>query len=317
MTAFGPTTRYYKTIFLSDIHLGTRGCKAEMLLDFLKYTESETLYLVGDIVDGWRLKKHWHWPQPHNDVIQKLLRKARKGTRVIFIPGNHDEFARDYCDADFGDVELRREIIHEGADGRRYLVIHGDEFDGVVLYARWLAVLGDWAYVTVLELNHWFNVARRRLGLPYWSVSQYLKHKVKNAVQYITKFEDSMAELARKRGVDGIICGHIHHAEIRQVGEVLYCNDGDWVESCTAMVEHADGRMEIIDWTKVRDVSMVEVYRGRGRRKDVGSDTEPEPAEETVPLAQVREGTGQSPAPARGSGGGAEADRPRESSGMA
>ncbi|WP_299439608.1 UDP-2,3-diacylglucosamine diphosphatase [uncultured Rhodospira sp.] len=317
MTAFGPTTRYYKTIFLSDIHLGTRGCKAEMLLDFLKYTESETLYLVGDIVDGWRLKKHWHWPQPHNDVIQKLLRKARKGTRVIFIPGNHDEFARDYCDADFGDVELRREIIHEGADGRRYLVIHGDEFDGVVLYARWLAVLGDWAYVTVLELNHWFNVARRRLGLPYWSVSQYLKHKVKNAVQYITKFEDSMAELARKRGVDGIICGHIHHAEIRQVGEVLYCNDGDWVESCTAMVEHADGRMEIIDWTKVRDVSMVEVYRGRGRRKDVGSDTEPEPAEETVPLAQVREVTGQSPAQARGSGGGAEADRPRESSGMA
>jgi len=322
MTALGPTTRYYKTIFISDIHLGTRGCKAEMLLDFLKYTESETLFLVGDIVDGWRLKKHWHWPQPHNDVIQKLLRKARKGTRVIFIPGNHDEFARDYCDADFGDVELRREIIHEGADGRRYLVIHGDEFDGVVLYARWLAVLGDWAYVTVLELNHWFNVARRRLGLPYWSVSQYLKHKVKNAVQYITKFEDSMAELARKRGVDGIICGHIHHAEIRQVGEVVYCNDGDWVESCTAMVEHADGRMEIIDWTKVRDVSMVEAYRGGARRTGVGSDTEPEP-EGSVPLAQARDAMAQSSAPGRGGDSGAEdapgavVERPRESSGMA
>jgi len=258
--------RHYRTIFLSDIHLGTRGCKAEMLLDFLRINESDTLYLVGDIVDGWRLKKHWHWPQAHNDVIQKLLRKARKGTRVIFIPGNHDEFARGYCDANFGDVEVRREAIHEGADGRRYLVIHGDEFDGVVMYARWLAVLGDWAYMVVLEMNHWFNLARRRLGLPYWSVSQYLKHKVKNAVQFIAKFEEGMADLAQKRGVGGIICGHIHHAEIRPVGEILYCNDGDWVESCTAMVEHADGRMEIVDWTKVRDVSMLEAYRGGGRK---------------------------------------------------
>jgi len=265
MDAVG-ATRHFRTIFLSDIHLGTRGCKAEMLLDFLKVNESDTLYLVGDIVDGWRLKKHWHWPQTHNDVIQKLLRKARKGTRVVFIPGNHDEFARAYCDANFGDVELRREAIHEAADGRRYLVIHGDEFDGVVMYARWLAVLGDWAYMVVLEMNHWFNVARRRLGLPYWSVSQYLKHKVKNAVQYIAKFEESMAELAEKRGVGGIICGHIHHAEIRPVGNILYCNDGDWVESCTAMVEHDDGRMEIIDWSKVRDVSMFDSYRGGSRK---------------------------------------------------
>ncbi|MBB4284647.1 metallophosphoesterase [Roseospira goensis] len=287
MTALGATTRYYKTIFLSDIHLGTRGCKADMLLDFLRSTESETLYLVGDVVDGWRLKNHWHWPQAHNDVIQKLLRKARKGTRVIFIPGNHDEFARDYCDANFGDVELRREAIHEGADGRRYLVIHGDEFDGVVMYARWLAVLGDWAYVLVLELNHWFNVARRRLGLPYWSVSQYLKHKVKNAVQYINKFEESMAELAQKRGVDGIICGHIHHAEIRQVGEILYCNDGDWVESCTAMVEHADGRMEILDWTKVRDISMVEAYRSRGKKARAARRALEETSPDLAGLAQA------------------------------
>jgi len=273
MDAVG-ATRQYRTIFLSDIHLGTRGCKAEMLLDFLKYNESDTLYLVGDVVDGWRLKKHWHWPQSHNDVIQKLLRKARKGTRVIFIPGNHDEFARAYCDANFGDVELRREAIHEGADGRRYLVIHGDEFDGVVMYARWLAVLGDWAYMVVLELNHWFNIARRRLGLPYWSVSQYLKHKVKNAVQYIAKFEESMAELAHKRGVRGIICGHIHHAEIRPLGDVLYCNDGDWVESCTAMVEYDDGRMEIIDWSKVRDVSMFDSYRKSSRKSRAHSETE-------------------------------------------
>ncbi|MBB4314163.1 UDP-2,3-diacylglucosamine diphosphatase [Roseospira marina] len=296
MTAQAPTPRVYKTIFLSDIHLGTRGCKAEMLLDFLKATESETLYLVGDIVDGWRLKKHWHWPQAHNDVIQKLLRKARKGTRVVFIPGNHDEFARDYCDTQFGDIELKRELIHEGGDGRRYLVIHGDEFDGVVMYARWLAVLGDWAYVIVLEVNHWFNLLRRRLGLPYWSVSQYLKHKVKNAVQFITKFEEGMADLASKRGVDGIICGHIHHAEIRQVGEVLYCNDGDWVESCTALVEHPDGRMEILDWTKVRDVSMVEEYRRRPKRTKGGRGTAKAPTPAEV-MAQVDEGLVSRPAP--------------------
>ncbi len=265
--AKGDDPHHFRTIFISDVHLGTRGCKAEMLLDFLRRTESDTLYLVGDIVDGWRLKKHWHWPQAHNDVIQKLLRKARKGTRVIFIPGNHDEFARDYCDAEFGDVALRREAIHEAADGRRYLVIHGDEFDGVVLYARWLAVLGDWAYVMALELNHWMNVVRRRFGLPYWSISQYLKHKVKNAVQFITRFEQSMADLAQKRGVGGIICGHIHHAEIRSVGDVVYCNDGDWVESCTAMVEHPDGRMEIVDWTRVSDPRLLEVPRGRARRR--------------------------------------------------
>jgi len=258
---------HFRTIFISDVHLGTRGCKAEMLLDFLRRTESDTLYLVGDIVDGWRLKKHWHWPQAHNDVIQKLLRKARKGTRVIFIPGNHDEFARDYCDADFGDIELRREVIHEAADGRRYLVIHGDEFDGVVLYARWLAVLGDWAYVMALEVNHWMNVVRRRLGLPYWSISQFLKHKVKNAVQFITRFEQSMADLAVKRGVGGIICGHIHHAEIRHVGDVVYCNDGDWVESCTAMIEHPDGRMEIVDWTRISDPRLLEAPRARSRRR--------------------------------------------------
>ena len=257
----------YRTIFLSDIHLGTRGCKAEMLLDFLRRTESDTLYLVGDIVDGWRLKKNWHWPQAHNDVIQKLMRKGRKGTRVIFIPGNHDEFAREYCDADFGSIELRREAIHEAADGRRYLVIHGDEFDGVVLYARWLAVLGDWAYVMALEVNHWMNIGRRRLGLPYWSISQYLKHKVKNAVQFITRFEESMADLAHKRGVEGVICGHIHHAEIRQVGDVTYCNDGDWVESCTAMVEHPDGRMEILEWAKICDPALLNPPRPRRRRR--------------------------------------------------
>jgi UDP-2,3-diacylglucosamine pyrophosphatase LpxH len=300
--------RRYRTIFLSDIHLGTRGCKADLLLDFLRRTDSDTLYLVGDIVDGWRLKKTWHWPQSHNDVIQKLMRKGRKGTRVIFIPGNHDEFAREYCDADFGSIELRREAIHEAADGRRYLVIHGDEFDGVVLYARWLAVLGDWAYVVALEANHWMNVIRRRLGLPYWSISQFLKHKVKNAVQFITRFEESMADLAHKRGVEGIICGHIHHAEIRQVGDVTYCNDGDWVESCTAMVEHADGRMEILDWTKACDPALLNPPRVRGRRRK-GAAPVAVPELEGVPaIAAERAGPGAQDGAQAGAHAGATAE---------
>ncbi|MBK1664266.1 UDP-2,3-diacylglucosamine hydrolase [Rhodospirillum rubrum] len=277
LTAMTDFSRRYRAIFLSDIHLGTRGCKADILLDFLRQTESETLYLVGDIVDGWRLRKHWNWPQSHNDVVQKLLRKARKGARVVFIPGNHDEFARSYCDADFGDIKLMREAVHQAADGKRYLIIHGDEFDGVVKYAKWLAKVGDWAYVWLLEANHWFNVVRHRIGLPYWSLSKYLKHKVKNAVKYIDDFETSMAEVARLRGMDGIVCGHIHHAEIRPMGDVLYCNDGDWVESCTALVEHFDGRMELIHWSEERRFSMFQAYAdaragGGGGLEDEGAE---------------------------------------------
>lgn len=247
----------YRTIWISDVHLGTRGCKGEFLLDFLRRTESQTLYLVGDMIDGWRLKKNWYWPQAHNDVIQKLLRKARKGTDVIYVPGNHDEAARDYCDLHFGGVLVSREAIHTLADGRRMLVIHGDEFDVVVRYAKWLAVLGDWAYATLLAMNHWLNVCRRRLGYPYWSLSAYLKHKVKNAVEYIGNFEKALAEEAARRGVDGVICGHIHHPEIRSIDGVLYCNDGDWVESCSALVEHFDGQLEIIRWAEEVGVAPV------------------------------------------------------------
>jgi UDP-2,3-diacylglucosamine pyrophosphatase LpxH len=252
--------RRYRTVFISDVHLGTRGCKADFLLDFLRTVESDTLYLVGDIVDGWRLRRSWYWPQAHNDVVQKLLRKARKGTQVFFVPGNHDEFARAYVDNDFGHVRLLHDAIHETADGRRLLIIHGDEFDGVVLYAKWLALLGDSAYTLALTLNHWFNVVRRTLGLPYWSLSKYLKHKVKNAVSFIAKYEEAMADEARRRGCDGVVCGHIHHAEIRPIDGVLYCNDGDWVESCTALVEHFDGRLEIIDWSQERDFSPLDAY---------------------------------------------------------
>jgi len=247
--------RHYRAIWISDIHLGTRGCKADFLLDFLKHHESDVLYLVGDIIDGWSLKRSWYWQQSHNDVVQKILRKARKGTRVIYIPGNHDEFAREYTSHLFGGIELEARFIHETADGKKLLVLHGDEFDGVIKYARWLAVLGDYAYQFSLTLNRWVNQVRKRLGYPYWSLSAYLKGKVKNAVQYIDNFEQVVAEAAAHDGADGVVCGHIHKAEMRTIGNILYCNDGDWVESCSALVENADGKLEIIYWNQQLDAS--------------------------------------------------------------
>jgi UDP-2,3-diacylglucosamine pyrophosphatase LpxH len=252
MTHIGQIARY-RTIWISDVHLGTRGCKAEFLLDFLRHSESEYLYLVGDIVDGWRLgRRSWYWSQSHNDIVQKVLRKARKGTRVFYIPGNHDEWLRDYTTLQLGGVLLVPEALHVTADGRRLLVLHGDAFDGVARYARWLALLGDHAYEWALWLNHLFNVVRRRLGYPYWSLSAYLKGKVKNAVQFASNFADAIATEAARRGVDGIVCGHIHQAAISELNGVLYCNDGDWVESCTALVEHCDGRLEILEWMQLR-----------------------------------------------------------------
>ena len=237
-----------RTVWVSDIHLGTPGCQARALLDFLKAVECETLFLVGDIIDGWQLKRSWYWPQAHNDVVQKLLRRACKGTRVIFVPGNHDEFARRYVEHNFGGVEVADEWIHQTADGRRLWVTHGDLFDGVIQCAKWLAYVGDSLYEFTLKLNRAFNSLRARLGLPYWSLSKYLKLKVKRAVSFISDFEVAVAREARKRGVHGVVCGHIHHAELRDIDGILYANDGDWVESLTALVEHPDGRLEIIDW---------------------------------------------------------------------
>jgi len=238
----------YRTLFLSDIHLGTRGCQAELLLDFFKHNESEELFLVGDIVDGWRLKSGWYWPQAHNDVVQKFLRKVRKGTRVVFVPGNHDEFARDFVGLEFGGVEVEDHVLHKTADGKTFLIMHGDQFDVVVRHARWLAHLGDWAYDFAIWVNCWFNRARRQFGLPYWSFSQWAKLKVKNAVNFIGDFEKTLAAEARRRGVDGIVCGHIHHAAIREIDGVTYVNTGDFVESCTAIAEHFDGTLELIHW---------------------------------------------------------------------
>jgi UDP-2,3-diacylglucosamine pyrophosphatase LpxH len=238
----------FRAIFISDTHLGTPGCRAEALLDFLRRTESEFLYLVGDIVDGWQLKRRWYWRQSHNDVVQKVLRKARKGTRVIYIPGNHDEAARHFLGVDFGEIAIREEAIHHTARGQRLWVTHGDFFDGVVQYAKWLAVVGDVLYTFTLKLNQQLNALRGRLGLRYWSLSQFLKRKVKNAVSYVLAFETALAQEARRRGADGVVCGHIHQAEIRDIGGILYCNDGDWVESLTALVETLDGELRILHW---------------------------------------------------------------------
>lgn len=237
-----------RTVWISDVHLGTSGCKAGMLLDFLRSIECETLYLVGDIVDGWRLRKGWYWPDAHNEVIRRILKMAHKGTRVIYITGNHDEMLRDYAGMGFGGIELLNEAVHTTADKRRLLVTHGDAFDGVVLYAKWLAFLGDQAYYLMLKANVWFNRMRKWLGMPYWSLSAYLKRRVKNAVQFIYDFEEAVAHEATHRGLDGVVCGHIHSAEIRRIGDITYYNDGDWVESCTALVEDEQGGMRILDW---------------------------------------------------------------------
>lgn len=235
-----------RALFLSDLHLGTTGCQARRLLEFLRRYDADTIFLVGDIVDGWRLKGGWYWPQEQNDVVQKLLRKVRKGTRLIYIPGNHDEFLRDYLGLSFGNIEIAGRALHRGADGLDYLVIHGDEFDVVVAHARWLALLGDWAYEFALWSNRLVNGVRRRLGLPYWSLAAWAKLKVKNAVNYIGDFERFLAEEARANAAAGVICGHIHHAADRDISGIRYLNCGDWVESCTALVEDYDGRFRII-----------------------------------------------------------------------
>ena len=265
---------HYRSVFISDIHLGTRGCQAELLLDFLRHMTCDRLYLVGDIVDGWKMKSGWHWPQAHNDVVQKILRLARKGAVVTYIPGNHDDRVRDFCGVHFGGVTVARDAVHQTADGRRFLVVHGDEFDAVVKHAAWLGLAGDIAYRALLTINTLFNRIRRRMGFGYWSLSAFLKSRVKNALQFIDNFETALADEARRRDVDGVICGHIHKAEMRDIAGVLYVNDGDWVESCSALVEHGDGRLEILHWASLRSWSMID----RARRVDDARGPIPEPS---------------------------------------
>ncbi len=244
------STHRYRTVFISDIHLGTRGCRDDRLLDFLRRVQCQQLYLVGDIVDGWRLRRSWYWTPGFDAVLRQVMKMAREGVEVIYIPGNHDEMLREWHGLEVAGVRLVPEAVHAAADGRQFLVIHGDEFDGVIRYAKFLAHLGDWAYDWALTLNRLFNAARRRLGYPYWSLSQWLKLQVKEAVKAIDRFEIALAAEARRRGLQGVICGHIHHAEMRMVNGVLYMNDGDWVESCTALAEHEDGRFELLEWAR-------------------------------------------------------------------
>jgi UDP-2,3-diacylglucosamine pyrophosphatase LpxH len=243
-----------RSVFISDVHLGFKGCRAEFLLDFLRRVECEQIYLVGDIIDLWSLQRTFYWPQAHNDVIRTILGKAKHGTRVVYVPGNHDRAFRDHDGLTLGNVEICLEAIHETADGRRFLVLHGDEFDSIVRASPLLESLGSHAYAAALRLNRYVNAVRQRLGYPYWSLAAFLKHKVKNAVKYIANFERALAVEARRRGVDGVICGHIHRAEITEIDGILYCNDGDWVESCTTLVEDFAGRLSLLRWTETAEV---------------------------------------------------------------
>ena len=246
----------YRSIFVSDIHFGTRDCKADQLNNFLKHNTCETLYLVGDIIDAWKITQNkWRWKQSHSNAIRRILGHAKRGTRVVYVVGHHDEFLRPLIQYgfSFGRVEIVNQCEHIGRDGKHYLVTHGDLFDGITKLAPWLAFLGDKAYDFVLNLNSWFNAARHRLGFGYWSLSRFLKHKVKTSANFIFQFEGNLASYCKKRGFDGVICGHIHHAEIRDIDGITYMNDGDWVESMTALVEHHSGKWEIITWNRERD----------------------------------------------------------------
>ncbi len=238
------------SVFISDVHLGFPGCSANFLVDFLRNVECEKIYLVGDIIDFLYMRKKLYWPQEHNDVIRTLLCKAKHGTQIIYVPGNHDELLRSHHDTVFGNVVIKKEIIHTTADGKRLLVLHGDQFDSVVKNSRLMAILGSNLYNILLKANRWVNFVRDFSGLPYWSLAAALKHKVKGAVNYISNFETAVSQMAKQKKVDGMICGHIHRAEIRKIEDVLYCNCGDWVESCTALIENKDGSLEILHWTE-------------------------------------------------------------------
>ncbi|MDJ0807419.1 MAG: UDP-2,3-diacylglucosamine diphosphatase [Gammaproteobacteria bacterium] len=241
-------TLSYESVFISDTHLGLRAARTEYLLDFLKHIECKTLYLVGDIFDIWKMKTGWHWPSINNEIIRRVMEMARQGTRVVYIPGNHDELFREYQEFHFTGIDVCMEVIHEARDGRQYLVMHGDEFDCVVMSNKWLAHLGSGAYDLLLWLNRWFNFARRKLGFGYWSLSAYLRHQVKEAVKYIGNYEQAVIHEARERQMDGVICGHIHHAVITDFEGITYANCGDWVESCTALAEETDGSLHLIRW---------------------------------------------------------------------
>jgi len=265
--ATSPHRPSYRSVFISDLHLGTRGARTDFLIDFLATMQCSHLYLVGDIVDGWRLRKSWYWDAAHDEVLRLVLKHARSGAQVTYIPGNHDEALRRWLPLglEVAGIRMADEASHTTAAGLRLLVTHGDQFDSVVRYAKFLAHLGDNAYTVALAANHVFNAVRRGLGYPYWSLSMWLKRQVKGAVAAIDRFEEALAQHARARGFDGVVCGHIHHAQMREIDGTLYLNDGDWVESCTALVEHEDGRLELLDWAARQRLS----FHGRRSRSPV------------------------------------------------
>ena len=247
------TPNRYRTLWISDVHLGTSGCKAEFLVDFLKHNECEKLYLVGDIIDGWKLRNSFHWPQEHTNVIRKVLTKSKRGTKVFYVTGNHDDFLRKFVDykLQMGNIQVVNEVVHTTADGRKLLVIHGDHFDVITRYHKWIALTGDAIYEGTMHFNHWFNKGRALLGMRYWSLSAFAKQRVKTAVNVVSNFEDSVARECKRRGLDGVVCGHIHHAEIRELHDVTYHNCGDWVESCTALGEDHNGKISVIRWVSL------------------------------------------------------------------
>ena len=249
----------YRSIFISDVHLGTKDVRNDCLLNFINTVEAEYIYLVGDIVDLWKLKKSWHWPEVNNEIVQRLLDKVRKGAKVIYIPGNHDERLRDYVGSNFNDVTILDDAIHTTKDNKKLLLIHGDEFDSVVMTNKWLVHFGDWLYDHIVVLNRYYNYARRKLGFPYWSLSHFLKMHTKKAVQYIENFENAVIHEAKRRGVDGVVCGHIHHPSMKQVDGVTYANTGDWVENCTAIVENKNGQLEVLHWANMQAMEKLQL----------------------------------------------------------
>ncbi|MEO1235339.1 MAG: UDP-2,3-diacylglucosamine diphosphatase [Planctomycetota bacterium] len=281
----------YRTVFISDTHLGSRGCQADALSKFIKYVRCDRLYLVGDIVDMWRLKQRWYWPGEHNNVLRRILNQTKHHTDVVFVPGNHDEAARQFLHSDFGGIRVLPYAVHPTADGRRLLVIHGDQFDLVVKHSRFVSVLGGKAYEALIAFNRRYNAARRLLGLPYQSLSKSIKGKVKSACMFISKFEETLAHEAERRGLDGVVCGHIHEPAANlpdpEAGrDTAYFNCGDWVESCTALVEHHDGRMEVIDGVAAVDAMLARSQQAVGQpdppplRELLRSDRGLEPADQ-------------------------------------
>jgi UDP-2,3-diacylglucosamine pyrophosphatase LpxH len=279
-----------RSVFLSDIHLGTRACQADRLLDFLRDYPAEQTYLIGDIVDFWAMSRGIHWTTAQNTVVQKLLRRARHGERVTFIPGNHDEALRDYYGIVFGDIEVAPEVVHETADGRRFLLIHGDQFDQVTRHHRWVAVLGDMAYDWLVRLNLALSWLRRKAGRAgYWSLAGYAKRKVKTALNFIFDFEESAVRHAAERGLDGVICGHIHWATLREIDGLTYVNCGDWVDSCTAIVEHFDGQLELVAWD-VRQLSTSAATINEEEQRPPAGAPLPQPATARQGLAATPQG---------------------------